>query len=89
MADRRDIAAGGYPQSLACHTLDRMDARLYQRYLDYAERYSYFRRPGMTKLTFESWRPLDAELGALTAKAEKTETERSRERELRLAILRD
>lgn len=66
-----------------------MNARMYQRYLDYAERYSYFKRPGMTKLTYDEWLPLENELTELLPKTPKTQTELTRERELRKLVMRD
>lgn len=66
-----------------------MNARMYQRYLDYAERYSYFKRPGMTKLAYDEWLPLENELTELLSKTPKTQTELTRERELRKLIMRD
>jgi len=69
-----------------------MDRPTHARFLTYLETWEYFRPPGHRRLDRASWEPLDAELEALLAEAEKRAlgpTELARVRALARELFRD
>ncbi|MBZ0115554.1 MAG: hypothetical protein K8H88_01070 [Sandaracinaceae bacterium] len=65
-----------------------MDPKAHKRFLEYLERYEYFRQPGLEKLAREDWIRLDAELVELQ-RDEAVSGNAARIKALRRVLLRD
>ncbi|MCC6876556.1 MAG: hypothetical protein IT378_19795 [Sandaracinaceae bacterium] len=65
-----------------------MDPKAHKRFLEYLERYEYFRQPGLEKLAGEVWLRLDAALVELQ-RDEAGSSNAARIKALRRVLLRD
>jgi len=64
-----------------------VDPREHARFLEYLERYEYFRRPGVAKLDRDQFAALDREHRALKARG--PDADPARETALRALLFRD
>lgn len=66
-----------------------MDASQHDRFLDYLERFEYFGRGDMQRLSRDEFAAIDAEFHRLGALARRTPAEEDTFRDLRVLLLRD